>query len=136
MHAFVVCLLSVKSLPRFSSWISLFAEKSLHDSLIRLLEKTLCMIPFFVYFQSSPCPDWHPGYRGLRELPDEQLRAAVHQRGERAAAVLLQPAHLRLGAGGVQQGGHHWQENQVHQQQATARYVPRGKQFTRSTIIL
>lgn len=36
----------------------------------------------------------------------QQLRAALHQLYQREAAAVLQPPHVRAGAGGVQEGGH------------------------------
>ena len=45
-------------------------------------------------------------HRRLRDLRLQRLRAAVHQLHEREAAAVLQPPHVRAGAGGVQEGGH------------------------------
>lgn len=43
----------------------------------------------------------HPGHCGLREASQEQLRATVHQHGERETAELHEPANLHHGDGDI-----------------------------------
>ena len=71
------------------------------------------------------------GHIRLRELSAPQLvRAVVHQHSQRAAAVLLQSARVRLGDAGVHERGHRRRLGRRHSrhvcgQQARARHVPR-----------
>ena len=46
------------------------------------------------------------GHLRVRDLPEEQLRAAVHQLRERAPAAAVQQQHVQGGGDGVPPGGH------------------------------